>query len=71
MAGWSVVLKKEARGKRINSTEEDHSLGQEGSTDDIRTLTHLESQRRRVGEDADDNDTAASHSILRRRRRDE
>ena len=32
--GWSVVVQKEARGQRINSTEEDLCIGQEESTAD-------------------------------------
>lgn len=70
MPEWSVVLKKEARGRRITSTEEDHGLGQEGSTDDIRVLTNLESQKRGRGNKIGDDETAASQSIMRRRRHD-
>lgn len=70
MPEWSAVLKKEARGRRITSTEEDHGLGQEGSTDDIRVLTNLESQKRGRGNKIGDDETAASQSILRRRRHD-
>ena len=34
MPGWSVVLKKEARGQRISPTGLEHSLGQEESSGD-------------------------------------
>lgn len=44
MPGWSVVLKKESRCRRINSTEEEHGLGQEGSRDDLEVITNMVSQ---------------------------
>lgn len=34
MPGWCVVLKKDSRGRRINSTESDNALGQEESSGD-------------------------------------
>lgn len=43
MPGWCVVLKKEARGRRITSTEEEHGLGQEGHLDDFEALQETES----------------------------
>ena len=46
MPGWSVVLKKEARGRRIGSTEEEHGLGQEASRDDLLVLSNSQSQGR-------------------------
>jgi hypothetical protein len=45
MPGWSVVLKKETRSRRILSTEEEHALGQEGSSDDMQVLASAESHR--------------------------
>ena len=51
MPGWSVVLKKESRSRRINSTEQDHSLGQEGSADDLQVLANMESPRMTLAED--------------------
>ena len=44
MPGWYVVLKKDARGRRIHSNEEEHSLGQETAGDDIRVLSTMEPQ---------------------------
>lgn len=44
MPGWVVVLKKEARGRRIDSAEEDHGLGQEESRDDLQVLNNIASQ---------------------------
>lgn len=35
MPGWSVVLKKEARGMRITSTGMEHCLGAEESSGDM------------------------------------
>ena len=46
MTGWSVVVKKEARGRRIDSTEEEHGLGQEASRDDLQVLSNMPSQER-------------------------
>lgn len=42
MPRWYVVLKKKSRGRRINSTEEENGLGQEGSRDDLQVLTNME-----------------------------
>ena len=51
MPGWSVVLKKEARGRRIGSTEEEHGLGQEASIDDLLVLLNSPSQGREATDD--------------------
>lgn len=45
MPGWCVVLKKEARGKRITSTEVDYVLGQEESMGDRQAFPEVEAGR--------------------------
>ena len=45
MPGWSVVMKKESRSRRINSMEDEHGLGTEGSRDDLEVITNMQSQR--------------------------
>ena len=47
--GWCVVLKKEARGRRINATEDEHVLGQEESSGDRTAFPEMEEGRRRRG----------------------
>lgn len=42
MRGWSVVLKKETRSRRIGNTEEEHGLGQEECRDDMLVLRNME-----------------------------
>lgn len=44
MPGWSVVLKKETRSRRINSTEDEHGLGQDGGRDDMQVFTNMDLQ---------------------------
>lgn len=51
--GWSVVLQKEARGRRITSTGVDLILGQEESSGDRDVFTVMEGERT---EEADEND---------------
>ena len=51
--GWSVVLQKEARGRRITSQGEEHYLGQEESSADRDVFTAMEGDR---GEAGDEND---------------
>ena len=51
--GWSVVLQKEARGRRISSTGVEHFLGQEASSADRDVFTAMEGDR---GEAGDEND---------------
>lgn len=53
MPGWSVVLKKEARGRRITSTETEHCLGQEESSGDMDLLPGMQRERMQ-SEDRDD-----------------
>jgi hypothetical protein len=67
MPGWSVVLKKEARGRRMNPTEEEHSLGQEGSRDDLQVLANIEPQPRVLGA-VQGGDEAPTRNGHRRRR---
>lgn len=43
MPGWSVVVKKESRGRRIKPNEDDYGLGLEPSTDDLQVLTDMDS----------------------------
>lgn len=45
MPGWCVVVKKEARGRRINSTEVEHILGQEESSGDREAFPEWEERR--------------------------
>lgn len=45
MPGWSVVLKKETRSRRMTCMEEELGLGQEGSRDDLQVLANMELQR--------------------------
>lgn len=49
--GWSVVLQKEARGRRISPKDEDHCLGQEESSGDRDVFTMMELQRVEVGDE--------------------
>lgn len=71
MPGWCVVLKKETRSRRVTSTEEDHTLGQEASRDDLQVLANVESQRSdAIGADAESEDSGQERSA-RRRNRDE
>ena len=49
--GWSVVLKKEARGRRITSTGEEYCLGQEESSGDWDVFTLMEGERREAGDE--------------------
>jgi hypothetical protein len=45
MPGWCVVVKKEARGRRIHSTEVEHILGQEESSGDRHAFPEAEDRR--------------------------
>ena len=68
MPGWSVVVKKEARGRRIKSTEDDYGLGQEASADDLQVLQTMEFQRG-VGGEGIGSEEAGDQPTGRRRRR--
>lgn len=56
--GWSVVLQKEARGRRVNCTEEDLRIGQEESSGDRDAFTAMEGDRREHGDENDVVDAA-------------
>lgn len=58
--GWSVIVQKEARGIRINSTEEDLCIGQEESTRDRYVLPANGGERRVQGDENDMSDVAAA-----------
>jgi hypothetical protein len=64
--GWSVVLKKEARGARISSTGVELALGQEESSGDRDVFTTMEGDRREAG---DENDVAGGATPVRGQRR--
>ena len=49
--GWFVVLKKEARGRRITPTETDHILGQEESQADREAFPQMVAWRRARGDE--------------------
>ena len=66
MKGWFVVLKKEARGRRIDSKEEEHGLGQEASRNDLQVLSNMPSQERGH---ADDDVESEAETRPRNRRR--
>ena len=51
--GWSVVLHKEARGRRITSTGVDLILGQEESSGDRDVFTMMAGERRKEGDEND------------------
>lgn len=57
MPRWSVVLKKEASGRRISSTGLEDCLGQEESNDNRYVFPRMQGQQREGG---DDNDELAS-----------
>lgn len=67
--GWSVVLKKEARGRRVSSTEVEHSIGQEESSGDRDVFTSMEGDRREAGDENDVADVASPQGRRRRMRR--
>lgn len=64
--GWSVVLQKEARGKRITPTGVELSLGQEESSADRDVFTVMDGERREAG---DENDVVDSRHTRRRTNR--
>jgi hypothetical protein len=51
--GWSVVLQKEARGRRITSMGVENCLGQEESAGDRDVFTIMEGERREAGDEND------------------
>lgn len=64
--GWSVVLQKEARGRRISSIELELCLGQEESTADRDVFTMMHGERREAG---DENEVGFGTHPRRRGRR--
>lgn len=54
MPGWSIVLKKEARGKRISSIGMEHCLGQEESNGDVDAFSKMGRGGRNEGGDEND-----------------
>jgi hypothetical protein len=71
MPGWSVVMKKESRSRRILSTEEDNALGQEASTDDMQVITNIEPQRGGCRDNVPVDEGSTQQTNGRRRRRNE
>lgn len=68
LPGWSVVLKKEARGRRITSTEMEHCLGQEESSGDLDAFPDLQRDRIQSEEENDFvSDTMMGRTVRRRR----
>ena len=53
MPGWSVVLLKEARGRRITSHGVEQSLGQEESRGDHDVFAAIDRERREGGGEND------------------
>ena len=43
MPGWSVVLKKETRSRRITSTEDERGLNEEVCSDDLQVFLNMDS----------------------------
>lgn len=68
MPGWSVVLLKEARGRRITSNGAEQSLGQEESSGDRDVFRDLQ-QDMREGVDESANIGVESQRRTRGRRR--
>lgn len=42
MPGWSVVLKKEPRSRRISSIEDEHGLNEEVCSDDLQLFLNMD-----------------------------
>lgn len=61
--GWSVVLQKEARGRRINPTDEDLCIGQEESVADRNVLTTMAGERQQHGSE---NDNISAEEVFSR-----
>ena len=63
--GWSVVLQKEARGRRISCNEDEHCLGQEESSGDREIFSAMVGERREAG---DENEVLNGTHPMRRER---
>ena len=59
--GWSIVLQKEARGRRISSTEEDLCIGLEESHADRDVFTTMGGERREHGRENEE--IAVAHTF--------
>lgn len=68
MPGWFVVVKKEARGRRINPADEDHPLGQEASKEDMQVFGNTGSQRAGREEGVGSDEECEARGNQRRRR---
>jgi hypothetical protein len=68
MPGWSVVVKKEARGRRINAEDDDHCLGQEAYMEDLQVLQNTELEEGGRGEGIGSNEAGEPRGNRRRRR---
>lgn len=71
MPGWCVVLKKEARGRRIHCMELEYGLGQEGSRDDLEVLTSMDAGRSPQRDDIGGDEVLVRHTNRHRRSRDD
>jgi hypothetical protein len=71
MPGWSVVMKKETRSRRISPTEVEQALGQEGSSDDVQMLTDMELQMTALRDNTAADEPYAQQSTGRRRSRND
>ena len=67
MPGWSVVMKKENRSRRMCSTDVEQALGQEGSSDDVQVLTDMEVQVTALRDNNAADELYAQQTIGRRR----
>lgn len=71
MPGWSVVLKKETRSRRISSTEEEHGLNEEVCSNDLHAFMNMEQQRTGLGDNIGGVEAAVGQSTGRRRNWDD
>jgi hypothetical protein len=67
MTGWSVVMQKESRNKRVNCTEEEHGLGQEVCSDDLQMFMNMELHRRETVDNIAGDEVNVRQSSGRRR----
>ena len=67
MPGWCVVVKKEARGRRIHSTEVEHILGQEESSGDRHAFQEMEDRRGHTRDESSSGQSTEQQRTARRR----
>lgn len=67
MPGWCVVVKKEARGRRIHSTELEHILGQEESSGDRHAFPEAEDLRGYTRDESSSGQSLEQQRTARRR----